>query len=347
MNLVLAIDSSGSMARLDRLEMIDNALRIIGKNLQANDTISVVGFNRQARLLLANESGQAAESLERIADQINPHGGTDLEAGLRLAYEMAQRTFRGDSVNRVILFTDGAANLGNTLADELTKLVEENRRRGIALDCFGIGFDGHNDALLERLSRNGDGRYRFLRSVEELNAVFGEDLLGALRPSAYDVKTQVEFNPDRVDTYQLLGYQQHLLRNEDFRDNSVDAAEMSAAEAGNALYLVAVNDAGKGDLGVVRVRFRDASSGQYEERSWNLPYRKHVPDLRQASPSLRLAAVAASFAALLNDSPLAEEIEYSALLGLSQDLPEFFPMNPQVAQLPGLLLTAQQLSGRP
>lgn len=346
MNLVLAIDSSGSMSRVDRLQIVDSLLQTIGQEMQDSDTVSVIGFSQEARLILDSFSSDSSARLSEVSSQLNPRGGTDLEAGLRLAYETAVRTFRSGAVNRIVLFTDGAANLGNTVAEDLTALVEENRQAGIALDSFGIGFDGHNDVMLERLSRNGDGRYRFLRSIDEVQTEFGENLLGSLRPAANDVKVQVEFNPDRVRSYQLLGYQQHQLASEDFRNNAVDAAEMGAAEAGNALYLVDIDDGGNGDLGVVRARFRDAASGNYEERSWSLPYSRNVPDLEEAAPSMRLATVAAGFAALLNESPLAADIEFQSMINLSQDLQDYYPLNPDVIALPNLLLRAQQLSGR-
>lgn len=346
MNLVLAIDSSGSMSRVDRIAIVEEILANIGQELQPSDTVSVIGFSQDARLILDSISSDSSERLGEVSSQLNPRGGTDLEAGLRLAYETAVRTFRSGAVNRIILFTDGAANLGNTVAEDLTELVEENRQAGIALDSFGIGFDGHNDVMLERLSRNGDGRYRFLRTVDEVRTEFGENLLGSLRPAANDVKVQVEFNPDRVRSYQLLGYQQHQLRSEDFRNNAVDAAEIGAAEAGNALYLVDIDDSGTGDLGVVRARYRDAVTGDYEERSWSLPYSRNVPDLAEAPASMRLAAVAAGFAALLNESPLAADIEFQSMINLSQDLQDFYPLDPEVIALPNLLLRAQQLSGR-
>jgi len=346
MNIVLAIDSSGSMSRVDRIAILESVLETIGRELQESDTVSVIGFSQDARLILDSISSDSSARLSEVSSQLNPRGGTDLEAGLRLAYETAVRTYRRGAVNRIILFTDGAANLGNTVAEDLTELVEENRRAGIALDSFGIGFDGHNDVMLERLSRNGDGRYRFLRSVDEVQTEFGDNLLGSLRPAANDVKVQVEFNPARVQSYQLLGYQQHQLKSEDFRNNAVDAAEIGAAEAGNALYLVDVDETGKGDLGLVRARYRDAVSGEYEERSWSLPYNRNFPDLEEAPASMRLAAVAASFAALLNESPLAADIEFQAMINLSQDLQDFYPLDPDVIALPNLLLRAQQLSGR-
>lgn len=343
LNLVLAIDNSGSMSRPDRVEIVQSLSSALQASLSSKDRISVISFDREARLILDGQRARSKLSLETIASQLNPQGGTDLEGAIDLAYQTANRHFQEKAINRVILITDGAANLGNTNVDSLRKTVENNRSRGIALDCFGIGFDGHDDTFLESLSRNGDGRYRFLRSAEDAALELGEKLAGLLRPAAYDVKVQVEFNPERVELYQQLGYQQHQIADKDFRNNAIDAAELAATESGNALYLVKVLEQGRGDLGLVRVRYRDAHTDTYQEMSWNLPYRKNEPELSEASPALRLASLAAAFAALLNDSPLAQEIDHDDLFNLARPLPANFPNQTRVQELPNLIMQSRRL----
>ncbi len=150
------------------------------------------------------------------------------------------------------------------------KQVEEHRSQGIALDGFGIGWEGYNDDLLEVLSRNGDGRYGFINSPEEAATEFAAKLAGALQVAASDVKVQVEFNPARVTAYRQIGYAKHQLTKEQFRDNTVDAAELGAAESGNALYVVEVNPAGTGPLGTVRVRYKIPGTIEYREQEWPL-----------------------------------------------------------------------------
>ncbi|EDY84312.1 von Willebrand factor type A domain protein [Verrucomicrobiia bacterium DG1235] len=343
LHLTLAIDTSGSMSRPDRVDIVNSLATALQSNLTEKDRLSIVSFDRQPRLVLDGQSVTAETNLATLATQLNPQGGTDLESALQLSYQTAQRHFQENAINRVILITDGAANLGNTNAEQLRTTVTENRIRGIALDCFGIGFDGHDDTFLESLSRNGDGRYRFLRSPEDAALELGPKLAGLLRPAAYDVKVQVEFNPTRVETYQQLGYQQHQIADQDFRNNAVDAAELAATESGNALYLAKVLPDGRGDLGLVRVRFRDAESGAYEELSWNLPYKANAPELDQASPSLRLASIAAAFAALLNESPLAHAITHSDLYELAAPLPQHFPTQTRVQTLRTLINQARRL----
>ena len=154
----------------------------------------------------------------------------------------------------MILLTDGAANMGNVDPYQLRKIVESHRKQGIALDSFGIGWEGYNDNLLEVLARNGDGRYGFLNQPTQAVAEFEQKLLGAFEVAASDVKVQVEWNADRVNVFRQVGYLRHQLKREDFRNNKIAAAEISAAESGNALYVVQVDADCEGPLGVLRVR---------------------------------------------------------------------------------------------
>src|SRR5207248_10805252 len=200
--------------------------------------------------------------------ELNPDGGTNLEDALGLGYATAARHFVANGINRVILLTDGAANLGNVEPEALKQKVVSNRIKGIALDCFGIGWEGYNDDLLEALSHNGDGRYGFLNTPEEAGTEFAAQLAGALHVAASDVKVQVEFNPKRVTAYRQIGYAKHQLTKEQFRDNSVDAAELGAAESGNALYVTEVNPTGDGPLATVRVRYKIPGTADYREQEW-------------------------------------------------------------------------------
>ena len=235
-----------------------------------------------------------AKSTARVGE-ITPQGGTNLAAALDLGYQTALRHYQAGSINRVVLLTDGAANLGDVNPTALKQKVEAHRKQGIALDCFGIGWEGYNDDLLEALSRNGDGRYGFINTPEEAATEFAGQLAGALRVAASDVKVQVEFNPRRVTAYRQIGYAKHQLTKEQFRDNTVDAAEIGAAESGNALYVVEVNPRGEGDLATVRVRFKVPGTGDYREHEWTVPFTGNAPPLEQASPALRLAGTASAF----------------------------------------------------
>src|SRR5262249_18278103 len=248
LNLVLLLDNSGSMERADRVRIRQECLRVLASQLQPQDRVSVVAFARTARLWVDGLPGSESGELVERAGGITPEGGTNLEEAMNVAYQTARRHFLANGVNRVVLLTDGAANLGDVQPESLKKKVEAYRRQGIALDCFGIGWEGYNDDLLEILSRNGDGRYGFVNSPEAASAEFAGQLAGGVGVAASDVTVQVEFNPPRATAYRQIGYAKHQLKKEQFRDNTVDAAEIGAAEAGNALYVVQVNPAGEGPI---------------------------------------------------------------------------------------------------
>jgi Mg-chelatase subunit ChlD len=346
LNLVVLLDNSGSMERADRVRIRREALRVLATQLRPQDRLSVVTFARTAHLRADGVSGDQAATVFDQLDGVTPEGGTNLEEAMGLAYQTAQRHLLANGVNRVVMLTDGAANLGNVDPESLKKTVESNRRQGVALDCFGVGWEGLNDDLLETLSRNGDGRYGFLNSPEEAASGFAQQLAGALQVAASDVKVQVEFNPKRVTTYRQIGYAKHQLTKEQFRDNTVDAAEIGAAEAGNALYTMEVNPQGEGPLATVRVRFKVPGTQDYREHAWEVPFNGAAPALEYAAPAMRLAATAAEFAEWLSDSPFAGEVSPDALRKILVGVPEFYGTNSRAKQLAEAVEAASRLTGK-
>ena len=291
-------------------------------------------------------SGKDGANLPESAGQLAPDGGTNLEEAMNVAYQTALRHFLPNGVNRVVLLTDGAANLGDVEPESLKKKVEVHRKQGVALDCFGIGWDGYNDDLLEVLSRNGDGRYGFVNTPEAAANEFAGQLAGALRVAASDVKVQVQFNPRRVTAYRQIGYAKHQLKKEQFRDNTVDAAEIGAAEQGNALYTVQVNPNGDGPLGVVRVRFKVPGTSDYREHEWALPYSGAATPLEQSTPALRLAATASAFSEWLVSSQFAAEVTPDRLLGYLSGVPESCAADPRPKKLEWMIRQARSLAGK-
>jgi hypothetical protein len=280
------------------------------------------------------------------ASKLTPQGGTNLEDAMNLAYEAALRHYIADGINRVVLLTDGAANLGDVNPENLKQKVEAKRKQGIALDCFGIGWEGYNDDLLEVLSRNGDGRYGFINTPEEAASGFAAQLAGALHVAASDVKAQIEFNPARVTAWRQIGYAKHQLAKEQFRDNTVDAAEIGAAEAGNALYVIEVNPAGEGPLGTVRVRYKTPGTADYYEHEWTVPYAGNAVALEQASPALRLAAVASAFSEWLASSPYAGDVTPDKLLGYINGVPEVYGADVRPKKLEWMIRQAKSIAGK-
>ncbi|MEO8352451.1 MAG: von Willebrand factor type A domain-containing protein [Chthoniobacteraceae bacterium] len=346
LNLVLLLDNSGSMERADRVRILHEALRVLSAQLHPRDKLSIITFARTPRLWADGVAGDKAGETTARVSEITPQGGTNLSAALDLGYETALKHYQPGSINRVVLLTDGAANLGNVNPDALKQKVETNRQKGVALDCFGVGWEGYDDSVLEALSRNGDGRYGFINSPEEAATEFAGQLAGALRVAASDVKVQVEWNPRRVTAYRQIGYAKHQLKKEQFRDNTVDAAEIGAAESGNALYVIEVNPQGEGDLATVRVRFKVPGTSDYKENEWTVPYTPNTPSLDQASPALRLAGTASAFSEWLVSSPYATEVAPDRLLGLLNGVPAIYGADPRPQKLEWMIRTAKNVSGR-
>jgi Mg-chelatase subunit ChlD len=346
LNLVLLLDKSGSMERADRVEIIHQALQVLASQLEPQDMLSVVVFARTARLWVDGVPGNQAGDVAKGLNGLTPEGGTNLEEAMKLAYATALRHYLANGENRVVLLTDGAANLGSVDPEALKKSVAANRKQGIALDCFGVGFDGYNDNMMETLSRTGNGRYGFINAPEEAATEFAGKLAGALRVAASDVKVQVEFNPNRVTSYRQIGYAKHQLTKEQFRDNSVAAAQIGAAESGNALYTVEVNPVGDGPLCTVRVRFRVPGTTDYQEHAWDVPYTGTAVTLDQASPAMRLAATSAAFAEWLASSPYAGEVTPDQLLAYLRGVPEVYGADSRPKQLEWMIRQAKSMTGK-
>ncbi len=346
LRLTLLLDNSGSMERTDRQQTVRRAFSLLAEQLTPIDQITLISFAREPRLLADKVSGaQSKQLLELIAD-LPSEGGTNIEAALQLAFEKASEQQIDGGQNRIILLTDGAVNLGDADPDNLLQMVTTIRSAGIAFDAAGICSEGLNDEVLEALTRKGDGRYYLLDSLEAADGSFARQVAGALRPSAKNVKVQVEFNPERVGRYRLLGFEKHLLKQEDFRNDSVDAAEMAAAETGVAMYQFEAKSDGQGDIGSVSVRFRDLSTGQMIENRWPIPYEAGAPSPDQAAPSLRIAVAAALFAAKLRGEALGETVDLKTLSDLIAGLPDRERKAARIQQLYEMIQQARQVSGQ-
>ncbi|MFU8892805.1 MAG: YfbK domain-containing protein [Luteolibacter sp.] len=331
LHLTLLVDQSGSMVRADRRAAMDNALNTLTGLLGENDTVHVIGFARQPRLIAEALPGNRASEIRTLVHQSAAEGGTNMEAALELAQQIAARHQKPGAQNRVVLLSDGAVNLGNADPTRLAERITEMRQQGIATDIAGIGSDGLNDALLAELARHGDGRYHIV--TPETGDRLARDLAGAFRPAASDVKVQVVFNPERVGGWKLIGFEEHRLNTEDFRNDAVDAAELAAEEAGVAIYQVETLPQGRGEIGEVFIRFRDTTTGSIVERSWPLPYEANAPALDQARPSMQLATLALLTAEKLRGGPLGDSIDLTTHRPLIQALSNHYRHDPRAHEL--------------
>lgn len=343
LRLTFVLDNSGSMERADRQQTVRRAFSLLSQQLTAIDQVTLISFSRQPRLLAENISGNESGKLVQLMEQLPSEGGTNIEAALQLAFEKAASQKTAGAQHRIVLLTDGAVNLGNANPESLSHMVESMREAGIAFDAAGISADGLNDEVLEALTRKGDGRYYLLDSQDDADDNFAQQIAGALRPSASNVKVQVEFNPKRVGQYKLLGFEKHLLKQEDFRNDAVDAAEMAAAEAGVAMYQFEAKPDGEGDVGTVSVRFRDLATGEMIEQRWPIPYEPSAARLDQTSPSLRVATTAAMLAAKLKAEPLGASVDLPTLSSLIDGLPSQTQSQTRIQQLKAMIEQARQL----
>jgi autotransporter-associated beta strand protein len=345
LRLTVLLDTSGSMEREDRAAAVRAALTSLVSLLGADDRITLIGFARQPHLLADRVPGNQAAGLADLVAKTPFEGGTNLEEALKLAGNLARGQFTASAQNRIVLLTDGAANLGNDDPAQLAAMIAALRQQGIAFDACGVGADGLDDTILEALTRKGDGRYTVINSPEEADAGFARKLAGAFRPAAENVKLQVRFNPSRVARYRLIGFEQHRLKTEDFRNDRVDAAELAAEEAAVALYQVEVIPDGEGELGEVFVRFRETATGNMVERSWTLAYAPQPPAFSRATPSMKLAGTAAFLAEKLRGGDLAAQIRLDELAPAVNALRSDYAQDARVQDLVTMFAQARRLAG--
>lgn len=346
LRLTVLLDTSGSMERADRVASVRRAMEVLASLLGPDDRVTVIGFARQPRLLADQLPGDQASKLVEIVTSTPSEGGTNLEEALRLAGEMATKAASPVAQNRIVLVTDGAANLGSADPARLASMIESLRRKGIAFDACGVGADGLDDEILESLTRKGDGRYYLLDRPEDADEGFARQLAGAFRPAAENVKVQVRFNQGRVGKYRLVGFEKHRLREEDFRNDKVDAAELASEEAAVALYQVEVLPDGEGELGEVFVRFRDAASGRMVERSWTMPFEAQAPAFDRAPTSMQLAGVAAMLAEKLRGGAMGSQVDLETLAPIVNHLRSTYAEDPRVQELVAMFGQMRQITGQ-
>jgi secreted protein with Ig-like and vWFA domain/type II secretory pathway pseudopilin PulG len=345
LRLTVMLDTSGSMERDDRAATVRAALTALTSLLGPDDRVTLVGFARTPTLLAESVPGDQAAKIIELAARTPAEGGTNLEEALALAGKLAMRQKLATAQNRIVLLTDGAANLGDADPQALAKRVEALRQNGIAFDACGVVADGLDDSVLEALTRKGDGRYAVINSPEEADANFARQLAGAFRPAAKDVKVQVHFNPARVARYRLIGFEKHRLKTEDFRNDKVDAAELAAEEAAVAVYQVEVLPEGEGELGEVAVRFLDTRSNERVERSWTLAYSAQPAAFARATPSLQLAGSAAFLSEKLRGGALAGQVRLDEFAPVVEGLGAAYPNAPRVQEFIHMFRQTRRMTG--
>jgi Ca-activated chloride channel family protein len=260
---------------------------------------------------------------------------------------MADKAFKTGYINRVILCTDGVANEGQTAAEDILKEIKEKADKGITLSAIGFGMGNYNDVLLEKLGDNGNGHYAYVDTITEARRIFVENLTGTLQLVARDAKIQVDFNPDIVRSYRLIGYENRDVPDEKFRDDKQNGGQVGAGHSVTALYELKLWPEKKGTIATTYVRYKKAGTGVVTEFKSDFDTGKINRSFDSSSRQFRLAATAAEFAEILRHSYWAKGATLAPVLQQAQQLSQEFQKNSDVIELADLISKADQLTPKP
>ena len=261
-NLVFLIDVSGSMGSADKLDLLQDSFATLMENLDDRDRVSIVTYSGAEEVVLEGASGDDDGAILRAIYKLRANGSTNGEAGLKMAYEVAERNFIEGGVNRIVMASDGDLNVGMTSESDLYNFVDGKRESGVYLSVLGFGTGNYKDTKMEVLADHGNGSYHYIDSIEEANRVLSERLMANLVPFADDVKVQVEFNPAKVKGYRLIGYENRELAAEDFQNDAVDAGDVGPNAQFTVAYEVVPADSAY-EVKVPELKYGQGASGDY------------------------------------------------------------------------------------
>jgi Ca-activated chloride channel family protein len=297
--LTFVVDVSGSMAEPGRLDLVKDALHFLVDQLGPADSVAIVAYSDEARVLQPMTRVDESASLHAAVDRLSPEASTNLEGGLLLGYRTAREGFREGLTNRVILLSDGLANVGNTAADPILARVREEAGKGIALLCVGVGSQ-YGDQLMEQLADKGDGFAVYTSEREQARRLFVDKLPQTLELRAVDAKAQVIFDTETVASYRLVGFENRAVAPEQFRDDSVDGGEIGPGHSVTALYEVVLRPGAGGQVALATVRWLDPTSRAPAETSRAVTVEDLSRELWTDAPSrLQVDVLAARFAETL------------------------------------------------
>lgn len=301
-NLTFVIDVSGSMAQENRLGLVKQSLQMLVDRMRADDSIAIVVYGSSARVVLPPTSGANRNVILNAIYSLQPEGSTNLEAGLLLGYQQANIAYKPGGINRVILASDGVANVGLTDPDGIASQIRGYADAGIQLTTLGFGLGNYNDVMMEQLADQGDGQYAYIDTVQEARELFVDNLMSTLQTIALDAKIQVEFDPNVVQQYRLIGYENRAIADQDFRNNEVDAAEFGAGHTATAIYAIQFVPGAQGRIATVRLRWQDPDSRAVQEIEGVFTTDDLARSFDEAPLRYQLAVVVSQYAELLRNS---------------------------------------------
>ncbi len=333
-NLVFLIDVSGSMNSPDKIGLLKSSLKLLTKQMTAQDHVGIVVYAGAAGVVLEPTAGNNQAKIAMALDQLSAGGSTNGAAGIHLAYQLAEQNLVKDGINRILIATDGDFNVGTTNFEALKELVETKRKKGVSLTTLGFGTGNYNDHLMEQLADVGNGNYAYIDTIKEANKVLVDQINSTLFTIAKDVKIQVEFNPDVVAEYRLIGYENRQLNNEDFANDKVDAGEIGAGHTVTAIYEIVLQGKPgwlsksryqsqvetnhiKDEIAFLKIRYKqpDAESSQLLE--WPI-MKSAIKTVDQVSDEFKFAASVAAFGQILRDGTYLKSFSYDDVLNLAR-----------------------------
>jgi Ca-activated chloride channel homolog len=335
-NLVFLLDVSGSMNEPNKLPLLKASLKLLIKELRPQDKVAIVVYAGNAGLVLPSTPASEKSKIIAALDKLEAGGSTAGGKGIVQAYQVARDNFIKDGNNRVILATDGDFNVGVSSDDALVKLIEKERGSGVFLSVLGLGMGNLKDSKMEQLADKGNGNYAYIDSLAEAKKVLVKEFGGTLTTIAKDVKIQVEFNPKLVQGYRLIGYENRVLANSDFKNDKKDAGELGAGHAVTAMYEVipvgvkpdfkfaqptapnaADQGAGINADSLMQVRLRYKAPQANESQLLTNDVNNATKEIGAASENLKFAAAVASYGMNLRNSPFKGNSSYSSILELA------------------------------
>ena len=342
-SLVFVIDISGSMARENRLGLVKQALGMLVGELRPDDTVGIVVYGSTASVLLEPTEGESPWAIMEAIDALEPGGSTNAAHGLRLGYQMAERLIGPGRTTRVVLLSDGVANVGNTGSGSILNDVRRYVDQGIQLSTIGFGMGNYNDILMEQLANDGDGNYAYVDTTSQARRVFVENLTGMLQVIAKDAKVQVEFNPGVVSRYRLIGYENRRVADQDFRVDTIDAGEVGAGHSVTALYELKFHDGASGQLATVFLRYEDPNTGEVVEIEKGFTRDQLRSSTDEASPRFQLDSAVAEYAEILRDSYWAQDGDLRCVRTLIKRVSSILPEDQDVAEFAMLVNMAMRI----
>ncbi len=341
-HLVYLVDTSGSMQSEDKIGLAKKSLRFLTASLRPGDTVALCTYAGSVREVLAPTGIENRDRILTAIDNLTASGSTAMSSGIDLAYNLAARTKVAGHVNRVIVLSDGDANVGPTSHEEILRTIREHKSQGITLSTVGFGMGNYKDTMMEQLADNGDGNYSYVDSEAESKKLFSDQVSGLLEVIARDVKIQVEFDPSVVQSYRLIGYENRDVADKDFRNDKVDAGEIGSGHDVTAVYDVVLT---RTDASPVTVRVRHKAplgSEVAAENTFKMSPEAIAPTFDAAPESLRFAAAVVGFAEVLRQSPYMREVPLSTIENLARQAANG---SPERAEFVDLVHRARNLSG--